>query len=151
MGLHLEHGEHVLVCDGGRALLLQNVGDEEFPNLETVWSTSIENPPSRDQGTERPTRVFESVGPRRSAGEPRDFHHQAEANFVGDVVRHVGEIKRRGNLRSLVVVAPPRALADVRRLLPDHLRKAVRHEISKNLTNLSVYAIECQLTKNDGG
>jgi protein required for attachment to host cells len=29
----ISHGEWVLVCDGKKALVLENAGDEKFPNL----------------------------------------------------------------------------------------------------------------------
>ena len=33
--LKLHPGEWVVVCDGAKALVLENVGDEKFPNLRT--------------------------------------------------------------------------------------------------------------------
>ena len=34
----IRHGEWVVVCDGAKALVLENVGDVKFPNLKTVRS-----------------------------------------------------------------------------------------------------------------
>ena len=35
-GLSIQSGEWVVVCDGAKALVLENVGDTKFPNLKTV-------------------------------------------------------------------------------------------------------------------
>jgi protein required for attachment to host cells len=34
-GLKITQGEWVMVCDGAKALLLENVGDEKYANLKT--------------------------------------------------------------------------------------------------------------------
>ncbi len=34
-GVKIAQGEWVLVCDGAKALVLENIGDEKFPNLRT--------------------------------------------------------------------------------------------------------------------
>src|SRR5450759_1375840 len=35
-GLLIQHGEWVVVCDGAKALVLENTGDAKFPNLKTL-------------------------------------------------------------------------------------------------------------------
>ena len=34
--LLIHRGEWVVVCDGAKALVLENTGDAKFPNLKTV-------------------------------------------------------------------------------------------------------------------
>ena len=34
--LLIRHGEWVVVCDGAKALVLENAGDAKFPNLKTI-------------------------------------------------------------------------------------------------------------------
>ena len=34
--LLIRHGEWVVVCDGAKALILENAGDTKFPNLKTI-------------------------------------------------------------------------------------------------------------------
>jgi protein required for attachment to host cells len=38
--LKIRHGDWVIVCDGKKALVLENEGDEKFLNLKTVQCTS---------------------------------------------------------------------------------------------------------------
>lgn len=139
-------GSHVLVCDGSKALFLENAGDEKFPNLRTAHVTEIENPPSREQGTDRPTRVFESVGTQRSTAEAPDFHDRAEQAFAREVAAALDGFRQSGKLHSLIVVAPPRMLADLRRFLSDQTKALVTAEIDKDLTKHPVYEIEKHLT-----
>src|SRR5690606_327065 len=113
MNLSIPAGGHVLVCDGSKALLLENAGDAKFPNLQTTKVSEIANPPTREQGTDKPTRVFESVGHHRSAAEQTDFHDRREEAFAREVAGAVDRARLSGELQSLIVVAPPRMLADL--------------------------------------
>lgn len=83
----LAHGIWVAVCDGKKALLLRNLGELEFPNLETVEAYSQPDPKTSEQGTDRPGRVSVSVGSRIGAMEPADWHGPAEARFVQTPMR----------------------------------------------------------------
>jgi protein required for attachment to host cells len=44
----------VLVGDGQKALFLRNIDDEKSPNLTTERVFTDMNPPTREQGTDRP-------------------------------------------------------------------------------------------------
>ncbi len=146
MKLSIPAGGHVLVCDGSKALFLENAGDEMFPNLRTAEVTKIDNPPTREQGTDRPTRVFESVGTHRSTAEQTDFHDRREEEFAREVADELERVRQEGNLHSLIVVAPPRMLADLRRFFSEQTRALVAAEIDKDLTNHPVHEIEKHLT-----
>ena len=54
----IPHGAFVFVGDGQKALFLRNAGDEKFPNLKTERVFVEENPPTHEQGTDRPGRAF---------------------------------------------------------------------------------------------
>jgi protein required for attachment to host cells len=139
-------GTHVLVCDGGKALLLRNTRIEIDPKLDKVWETAIENPPTRRQGLDRPPRVFESVGARRSGIEQTDLHDRREEEFARDIARHIDRLRMDGVVRSLTVVASPRMLADLRRFFSEQTRSLVRKEIAKDIANKTVHDIEAYLS-----
>ena len=65
-----------------RALTLENVGDDKFPNLQTREVFQRDNPPTHDQGTDAPGRSFQSVGDARSTVEQTDWHEKAERDFL---------------------------------------------------------------------
>ena len=83
--IKLRHGMWVLVADGEKALFLRNQGDAQYPNLEVVRELHEENPPTREQGTDRPGRFNDGPTVHRSAvadmdrqglARPRDDHDQ---------------------------------------------------------------------------
>lgn len=140
-------GALVLVCDGEKALLFRNIGDAGLISLKTVDARVEPHPPTRELGTERPGRAYESVGSSRSAQEPTDLHDAAETDFLTATVKAVEEIARAEAAKSLVVIAPPRALSVIRREMSPRLREIVVGEIDKDLTNFPTPEIEKHLTE----
>src|SRR5690606_36173145 len=92
-----------------------------------------DNPPTHEQGTDRPGRQAESSSARRSAIEQTDFHRQAEERFSADLAREIGERVARGDFSRLVLVASPRVLGVIRSALDAEAAKAVVAEIGKTL------------------
>ncbi len=113
--IKIDQGDWVVVCDGKKALILENVGDWKFPNLQTREVFEQDNPPTREQGSDAPGRSIQSVGSARSAMEQTDWHRKAEEDFLHDLA---GQARCRdrvaGDTSSLVMVAPPRALGIIR-------------------------------------
>ena len=48
-------GDWVIVCDGAKALVLENVGDAKFPNLKTREVFEEKHPATHDLGASAPT------------------------------------------------------------------------------------------------
>ena len=63
--LNVPHNAFVFVGDGQRALFLRNTGDAKFPNLTVERVFSEQNPPTREQGTDRPGRGFKRAATNR--------------------------------------------------------------------------------------
>jgi protein required for attachment to host cells len=144
--LSIRSGEWVVVCDGAKALILENAGDMKFPNLKTIEVFEQKDLPTRELGTERPGRSYSSVGHGRSAYEQTDWHDQAEAEFLGRLVQHLDAAVTAGKAKSLIVVAPPRALGMIRPAYSPALKSVVRAEIDKDFVKLPVHEIEKHLT-----
>jgi protein required for attachment to host cells len=144
--LLIRHGEWVVVCDGAKALVLENAGDIKFPNLKTVEVFEQKNPPTHELGTDAPGRSHSSAGHGRSAVEQTDWHTQAEEAFLLKLVEHLDAALAAGKTKSLIVVAPPRALGVIRPAYSQALRAAVRAEVDKDFVKLPVYEIEKHLT-----
>ena len=83
--LRIPHGAYVFIGDGRKALVLRNEGNPQHPNLKTEQVFANDNPPNREQGTDKPGRSFASVGSRRSAMEQADWHELEEQRFAKDV------------------------------------------------------------------
>ena len=144
--LLIRHGEWVVVCDGAKALILENVGDAMFPNLKTREVHEQPDLMTHDQGTDAPGRAVNSVGGARSAVAQTDWHDQAEQVFLTKLAQHLETALAAGKVKSLVVVAPPRALGMIRPAYGHALRAALRAEIDKDLVKMPVHEIEKHLT-----
>jgi protein required for attachment to host cells len=138
-------GDWIIVCDGRKALVLENVGDQVFPNLQTkevhehpVSSTSA-------QGSDAPGRVHQSVGTARSSIEQTDWHEEAERAFLKALVERLDVAVTTGETRALTIVASPRALGMIRSEYTPAVQKALNAELAKDLVKMPVYEIEKQL------
>jgi protein required for attachment to host cells len=143
--LKIRQGDWVVVCDGKKALVLENVGDEKFVNLKTREVREHSDPKTHELGTDEPGRAFSSVGAGRSAVEQTDWHVQEETRFLQKLAGHLEAAVNAGDVKSLIVVAPPRALGVLRQAYSHNLRAAVRAEIDKDLVKLPVHEIEKHL------
>ena len=143
--LRIPHNALVFVGDGRKALFLRNDGDEKFPNLKTETVFEDENPPSHAQGTDRPGHIGKG-SQRRSAVEPTDWHDIEEHHFARKVAAALEQVVRTRKVKALVVVAPPRTLADLRDAFHADVKARVIAEIHKDLTRHPVGEIEKHLT-----
>jgi protein required for attachment to host cells len=143
--LKIRQGDWVVVCDGKKALVLENVGDEKFVNLKTREVREHSDPKTHELGTDEPGRAFSSVGAGRSAVEQTDWHVQEEHRFLQKLAGHLEAAVNAGDVKSLIMVAPPRALGVLRHAYSHNLRAAVRAEIDKDLVKLPVHEIEKHL------
>jgi len=141
--IRLPQDAWVFVGDGTKALFLRNAGDEKFPNLVTERVFEQDNPKTHEQGTDRPGRMFRRAkSHNRSAVEPTDWHEIEEQRFARHVAEAMEVLVREENIRALVVVAPPRTLAELRDAFNHEVKGRIIAEVDKNLTNHPVGDIE---------
>jgi len=146
-GLKIPHDAFVFVGDGRKALFLRNEGDEKFPNLKTESVFQDDNPPTHEQGSERPGRLSKVLeSGQRSAVEAVDWHDIEEHRFAKKVAAAFEDVVRVRHVRALVVVAPPKTLADLRNVFHADVRARIIAEINKDLTKHPVGEIEKHLT-----
>jgi protein required for attachment to host cells len=143
--LRIPHNAFVFVGDGAKALFLRNEGDAQYLNLKTERVFTDANPPTHEQGTDRPGRAFSSVGGARSSVGQTDWHKLEEHRFAERVAAMLERIVRERGVEALVVVAPPRALADLRKAFHADVKKKIIAEIDKDLTKHPVDQIEKHL------
>lgn len=143
--LKIHQGDWVVVCDGKKALVLENAGDEKFLNLKTRQVFDHPDQKTSDLGTGAPGRSFNSVGHGRSAMEQTDWHAQEEERFLRTLAGHLDTEVKAGHAKSIVIVAPPRALGVLRPAYTHDLRRVLSSEIDKDLVSLPVHEIEKRL------
>lgn len=144
--LLIRNGEWVVVCDGAKALILENAGDAKFPNLKTIEVFEQKDLPTRELGTDAPGRAFSSVGNLRSAVGQTDWHDQAERAFLVQLAQRLDAAVTAGKPKSLIIVAPPRALGMLRPAYSHALKGAVRAELDKDFVKMPVHEIEKRLS-----
>jgi protein required for attachment to host cells len=103
--------------------------------------------PSRELVTDRPGRGKRPGGTgsgegRHQKGPGTDPHRHEKARFAHTVAEAVEGQRTRSRLDSLLVVAPPKMLGDLRNEFSDEVRSLVREEIPKDLANLKPAEIE---------
>jgi protein required for attachment to host cells len=143
--IHIPHDAIVFVGDGCKALFLRNDGDEKFPNLRTERVFLDHNPPTHEQGTDKPGRSFSSVGHGRSAVEQTDWHDLEQHRFARVVAEALEKLMRERHVKALVIAAPPRTLADLRQALHKDVKAGIIAEIDKDFTGQPIYEIEKHL------
>ena len=145
--LKIDRGDWVVVCDGAKALVLENVGDHKFPNLRTKEVHEQSDPKTRELGSDAPGRAINSVGAVRSAIEQTDWHDQTERAFLAKLAGRLDAALQAGETKSLIMVAPPRALGMIRQAYSQHLRDALRAELDKDFVKLPLHEIEAHLAR----
>ena len=145
--LLIQSGEWVVVCDGAKALVLENSGDAKFPNLKMLEVFEQKDLATHELGVEPPGRAFSPARHGiRGTVEQTDWHDQAERAFLVQLAKHLDTALAAGKTKSLIVVAPPRALGMLRPAYSHAVKSAVRAEIDKDLVKQPVHQIEKHLT-----
>ena len=141
--MKIEHGAWVVVADGRKALMAENVGTSFELKLTMRKVLEAEpNPPTHEQGTDRPGRSHDSTSPGRSAVEQTDWHARAETEFAKSVAEALDGLCKAGVVKRLVLVAAPRTLADLRASISAAVRERTVKEVDKDLTNHPLSEVE---------
>lgn len=163
--MHIPNQGFVVVTDGSKMLFFRNEGDAEFPKLEIDLKREQENPADRDQKTDAAGQASSTQsGPgapaiarngsmhakgggaqfapsRGSLGET-DYHQQAEDRFAAETAEQLNKRALANDFESLIIVAPPRTLGELRKHFHKELEKRISGEIAKDLTGHAVDEIE---------
>ncbi len=136
----------IVIADGARARVYENDGPSR--GIHPVSDMSASGPRGRDReiGPDRPGRAFDSAGHGRHAFEETDRQDRAEAEFLSDLMDELSSAAAAGRYDRLVLVAAPRALGMLRKVIPAALAKCIHGEIDKDLTRASKEAIEKQVS-----
>jgi protein required for attachment to host cells len=141
--LSVPHDAFIFVGDGRKALFLRNEGDEKFANFVTVQVMADENPASHEQGSDRPGRAFAGAhSSARSAVESTDWHEIEEHRFAQRAAVALETAVRERVAPAVVIAAPAKTLADLRKALHADVKAKVIAEIDKDFTKIPVWEIE---------
>src|SRR5258708_950357 len=135
------HNSLILVGDGQKALFLRNRGNAQRVDLVVERIFAQDNPPSREQGTDRPGRSFASLGVPRSSLEEVDWHHLAKERFADELAEALYRHAHANLFDRLVIIAPPKILGNLRKDFHAEVAGRIAAEIPKELTSHPVAEI----------
>lgn len=136
----LEQGTWVIIADGEKALVMENVTDAQDPNLVVV---SVEEPETRQpKPSDRAGRRYDRGPKQKSAVEEDTWKSHAKSLFVQDVANLLNRKGLKGAYKRLVLVASPHVLGLLRRRLHTEVLAKVVAEVDKTLTNHPLHKVE---------
>lgn len=139
----------VLIADGRRARVFESMGKGTGLTAVQDMALDTELPPSRELGTDRPGRSFESVGSTRHALESEsDPHRERKRQFAHRVAGLVHERLAANSFDRLVVVAPPVTMGDLRAALSHQVKAVTAAELVADLTRTPVAELPAHLAKH---
>jgi protein required for attachment to host cells len=131
-------GALVLVGDGRKALFLRNHGAPTHVELATERVLEQADPPTREQGTDRPGRYSGGGGSPKSAFEETDWHQLAEDRFAIEIAGALNRLAYDNRFSHLVLVAPPKVLGALRAHLKKETAERIVGELHKDLTSHTI-------------
>ena len=141
--MQVPHRSFVVVADGKKMLFFRNEGDSEYPKLEVERKLEQVNPADHDQKTDTAGRAASgSSGAGYSSYEEVDFHQLEEDRFAADTAEMLRKRALRNDFESLIIVAPPKTLGELRKHYHKEVEKRLVGEIAKDLTGHPVEQIE---------
>jgi len=170
--MQVPHDAVVLVADGRKMLFLRNEGDAAFPNLQVEHKGLHPNPRDSDQksdasGGASSTQSGPGAPPQAQAGsmhargggaqfapsrgtmQETDFHQLEEDRFAAETAEMLKKRALRNEFETLIIVAPPRTLGELRKHYHKEVSERLLREIDKDLTGHTVPQIEEVLLKTD--
>ena len=139
------------IADGARSLILVNQGTDAAPQLSLLAKDELDNPPAREQISDRPGRLSDSGSGRKSATEQTDWHQVSEDRFVADLAGRLSKSAERAEFDRLILAAPPKVLGQLRAALSRQAAERVVAEIHSDLTKHPVDEIERHIAKAMAG
>ena len=132
----------ILVADGSQARLFCNDGPGRgVAPLSDDLLTGC-NLAGREIMSDRPGRTFDSVGQGRHAKEPRTDPREVEKRrFAHTLAAMLEDGLKQGRFDCLVLVAPPKALGQLRDQLSKSLRDRVSAELAKDLMQTPLHEL----------
>lgn len=125
-------GTIVLVADGAKMLLLRNIGDAVYPELDVIAHRTIDNPPNREQMSDAPGLSFSSMGTGRSTYQEGNPHQEKEDRFAAEAAAALTKAVKEDE-GDVIVVAPPNTLGVLRHHYDRVTTQRLITEIDKDL------------------
>ena len=140
--MELPHNSVVLIVDGRKMLFLRNEGDAEHLNLVVERAVEQDNPSDGDQKSDHAGRSSSSVGGGQNSMQEVDFHQLEEDRFAAETADLLKRRALKNDFESLIIVAPPRTLGELRKHYHKEVSQRLTGELDKDLTGHPIDQIE---------
>ena len=135
----------ILIADGARARLLEQDRKSRHFNPTSEHEFFGSRAQSKEIASDDRGRTFDSAARGQPGGvahgrhamePPTDPQRYAEYAFARDLADHLEKAANHHRFDRLVLVAAPKALGDLRGLLPKTVQSRIVAEINKDLANI---------------
>lgn len=128
--MHLPQNTIIAVADGEKLSLFQNEGDAANVKLRAMPAEEVD------------ASKISSGGRHSSSSANPDDSQQEEDGFGSGVTNMLNKQVLDGKIKSLVIVAAPRTLGEMRKSYHKSLSEVLLGELDKDLTGHSIHDIE---------
>jgi len=132
----------VFVADGRKMLFLRNHGHPAQLDLRTESHAERDVAKDSEMKTDAPGIGAQSGGFGRPAMDETDFHQHAEDQWARDAADTLNRRALAGDYDALVIVAPPKALGELRKHLHKETEKRLVATFNKEMTDRPLDQIE---------
>jgi len=166
--MRVPHDAFVMVADGRKMLFFRNEGDADYPHLVVEQAREHPNPKDSDQKTDAAGGASSTqaganapggaiggdrhalgggaqFAPSRGTMGEVDFHQQEEDRFAAETAAFLKERALANDFESLIIVAPPKTLGELRKHYHKEVSDRLLVELDKDLTGHPVPDIEAAL------
>jgi len=157
--MKVKHATWVIVADSEKFIVFENQGEADLLDLRVRSHFEKQNPPTHEQGSDRPGRFpAPHGGADKSAATPlahgrvsalaeTDWHQLEKKNAALDLAKRINIWASRQDCSTIVLVADPKTLGIVRSDLSAATKRKLIGEIAKDFTNHPVAEIEQALSR----
>ena len=136
----------ILVADGARAHIYKNEGPGKGLHHAVGQEFTGDHAPTHELQTDRQGRAFDSTGNARHAMEPhQDPHRLLKDKFARQMADVLSGYHKKGEFGRLILVAPAKAMGDLRAHLDTHVASCVVGELIKDLTHVKMQDLTTHL------
>ena len=147
----------IAAFDGGKAVVFKNADFDDAVNLELIERFDNDNPPDRDQTTDRPGRYQdagsgskganapEGLAHGRSGVEQTDRHALEKVRFIDRLMARLGAEAEQQAFDRLVLLADQTSLGEARDQLTDRLERRIIAQEPKDVVNEPADKLEARV------
>ena len=127
----------IVIADGARARIVKNAGPGRGVEADSNLVFRSEHRKLQEIMADKPGRAYDSVGKsRHSMDYGTDVVREDERHFLRSLAARLDKEATANAYDRIILIAPPRALGDLRPYLSKPVKNRIHGEIAKDLTQL---------------